>query len=460
MKNPPFVIYLSLVFSGVFAVYSLHAQVYEDPFHGYTQYTNSDSSFYMPYANSTSFGTGSDVQIAVNIVGIKTLNVTMDTGSRGFYADSTTLGSSFQTNTGSFYGEEGLSSSGKASEGYWTPTTVSFTMYTSNNVATNISEIIPILDVQDVKATKDNVDVTMNTATGIANVVGTNGVAFTTNYSNNTVTLSYGQKMYFSNNALVGGANFGIGFDLNGQGTGPITNNFNQIYNPLLGFSSMTNGTMVAGYVVQKNGIQIGLAATNTGFAYTQLNPTGLTTTNSVPDWQTPTGQVVYNGVTNGPGSVVLDSGIGYAYFTAPGYTNGALSNPAMTVQLINSGTNVSYNITSDTSNVLNPSFDNSNAKDYSNNVFLSPPGTNGIYSQNMAPYGSQYFNSGRNVFNAFDMLYDASNGYIGLITNTVNPNVTFNAGFYPSAVPEPSAYALFGLGALALGIVARKKKV
>ena len=458
MKKSLFVIYLSLALSGVIAVCSLHAQVYEDPFHGYTQYTNSDSSFYMPYANSTSFGTGSDVQIAVTIGGIKTLDVTMDTGSRGFYADSTTLGPSFQTNAGSFWGEEGLSSSGKASEGYWTPTTVSFAVTDQYGNRTNISEIIPILDVQDIKATKDNVDVTMNTTTGTATVVDTNGT-FMTNFTSNTVTLQSGQKMCFSNNALVGGANFGIGFDLNGQGTGPITNNFNQIYNPLLGFSSMTNGTMVAGYVVQKDGIQIGLSATNTGFAYTQLNPTGLTTTNSVPDWQTPTGQVVYNGVTNGPGSVVLDSGIGYAYFSAPGYSNQVFSNPAMTIQLINSGTNVSYSITSDTSNVLNPSFDNSNAKDYSNNVFCSVPATNGIYSQNMAPYGSQYFNSGRNVFNAFDMLYDASNGYIGLITNTSNPNVTFNAGFYPSAVPEPSTCILFGFGALALVIASRERR-
>ena len=438
---------------------SLHAQ--ENPLNGYSGYTN---SYFLNYIGGTGFGpaNSSDVKVSADVGGT-TLNFNLDTGSRGIYVDANTLGSNFTTNAGSFAGEINLSSSGRNNLGYWTPTTVSFTVTDQSGQQTNVSETVDILAVEAVQATKDSATFGMKSNSGIAMIVDTNGTTYSTNFTGSTVTLSNGQMMYYSNNPLLNSvSNFGVGFDLNGQGTGPITNNLNQIYNPFLNFSSMTNGSMVAGYVITATGVQLGLTQTNTGYAYTQLNPTGFTSSNSVPDWQTPTGQVVIGGVTNTPGSVVLDSGIGYSYLTLPGYTNGALSNPVMSIQLINSGGGVGYNINGDSNNYLNPSFDNSNATNGSNNnVFLSPPGTNGIYSQNMPPFGSQYFNSGRNVFNAFDMIYDATNGYIGLITNSygaTNSDVYFTSGFYPSAVPEPSTCFLFGLGTLGAVLAIRRR--
>ena len=415
---------------------SLHAQ--ENPLNGYSGYTN---SYFLNYIGGTGFGpaNSSDVKVSADVGGT-TLNFNLDTGSRGIYVDANTLGSNFTTNAGSFAGEINLSSSGRNNLGYWTPTTVSFTVTDQSGQQTNVSETVDILAVEAVQATKDSATFGMKSNSGIAMIVDTNGTTYSTNFTGSTVTLSNGQKMYYSNNALLNSvSNFGVGFDLNGQGTGPITNNLNQIYNPFLNFSSMTNGSMVAGYVITATGVQLGLTQTNTGYAYTQLNPTGFTSSNSVPDWQTPTGQVVIGGVTNTPGSVVLDSGIGYSYLTLPGYTNGALSNPVMSIQLINSGGGVGYNINGDSNNYLNPSFDNSNATNGSNNNF----------------------NSGRNVFNAFDMIYDATNGYIGLITNSygaTNSDVYFTSGFYPSAVPEPSTCFLFGLGTLGAVLAIRRR--
>ena len=461
MKN--FRAILGIMVTGMIAGTFLHAQT-TDPFSGYSGYTN---SYFLGYDNGTGFGpdnsgvNSGDVKVRADIAGT-TLNFNLDTGSRGIYVDANTLGSNFTTNAGSFAGEINLSSSGRNNLGYWTPTSVSFNVTNQSGQQTNISETVDVLAVEAVQATKDSANFGMQSNSGIAMIVDTNGTTYATNFTGSTVTLSKGQMMYYSNNPLLNSvSHVGVGVDLNGLGTGPITNNLNQIYNPFLNFSSMTNGSMVAGYVITPTGVQLGLTQTNTGFAYTQLNPTGFTSSNSVPDWQTPTGQVVIGGVTNAPGSIVLDSGIGYSYLTLPGYTNGALSNPVMSIQLINSGGAVGYNINADSNNYLNPSFDNSNATNGSNNnVFLSPPVTNGIYSQNMAPFGSQFFNSGRNVFNAFNMLYDATNGYIGLITNAygaTNGDVYFTSGFYPNPVPEPSDCFLFVLGTVVLAIVTRR---
>ena len=77
-------------------------------------------------------------------------------------------------------------------------------------------------------------------------------------------------------------------------------------------------------------------------------------------------------------------------------------------------------------------------------------------------PLATTFFNTGRNVLNAFDYLYDGQNGYVGLSTNGLvptNANLSFSAGFYPNPVPEPSTYALFGLGGMALVIATRVKR-
>ena len=429
---------------------ALDAQTSENPLDGYSGYTN---SYFLQYADSTGFGPGnsSDAKVTVDIGGLTTLDLNLDTGSRGLYVDANTLGTNFTTNAGSFYGDINLTSSGRDNEGYWTPTTLSFAVTDQNNNPSTVSETIPILAVEAVQATKDAVTFGMMAETGTAVIVESNGTTNSLSFSNATVTLSLGQKMYYSNNPLLSSvSNFGVGFDLNGQGTGPIASNTNQIYNPFLNLDAMKSGSLVAGYIVETNGVQLGLTQKTTNFAYTSLNPTGFASTNSVPDWQTPTGKIVIGGVTNAPGSVVLDSGIGYSFLSVPGYTNGALSNPTIGVQLINSGGAVGYTINADSNNALNPSFDN--PADGSNNVFLSPPGTNGIYSQNKQPYGSQYFNSGRNVFDAFSMLYDAQNGYVGLLTNSygaTNPDVTFQSGYFSDPVPEPSTTGLCLLGFL-----------
>lgn len=347
---------------------ALTTQASTNPLDGYSGYTN---SYFLDYVEGTGFGPENsvDAKVRVDFGGFKTLDLNLDTGSRGVYIDANTLGPDFSTNAGSFYGEINLSSSGRNNLGYWTPTTLTFRVKDQSGLSNSISEVIPILAVQAVQATKENATFGMKAETGTAIIVDPNNSAHSVTFSNSSVTLSLGQKMFYSNNPLLSSvSNFGVGFDLNGQGTGPIAANTNQIYNPFLNLDVMKSGALVAGYIIQTNGVQFGLTQNTINFAYTSLNPTGLASTNSVPDWQTPMGQIVYNGMTNPPGSIVLDSGIGYSYLTLPGLTNGALSNPLLGVQLINSGGAVGYTINNDPNNALNPSFDN--PEDSNNNVF------------------------------------------------------------------------------------------
>jgi len=399
------------------------------------------------------------------------VTVPLDTGSRGLYFSEGFLGDNLQTNGDSFSGQIYLNSSARIFEGFWTTTSVSFSVTDQNGNPTTASANIPVLEVTTLACSTNpqpgqtnGASTTFNlTNSGNLVIRNSDGSRTTNSEAAGEFTLTSGQSVSYNdgtNNQNLGQFyNFGVGFDRTGQGTSPNTNNINQSYNAFLNLSSMTNGSMVAGYILKTNGVQLGLTYSTTNFAYTQLLPTGLTNAASLhttADWQAPTGNLVENGQTNATGQVVVDIGIGHAIMTLPGQTNGFASNPPLSVQLINSGGAVGYTITTNSSNLLNPQNQGTNP-----NVSLFPPLT-GNFSENQPPASDNFFNTGRNVLNAFDYLYDGQNGYVGLSTNglvATNANLSFSAGFYPNPVPEPSTYALFGLGGMALVIATRVKK-
>lgn len=456
----------SVLFLQLLGCAGLFAQA--DPYSGYT---NTDS-FFLPYS-SGSFSSTNNGDVFVNFslpgsTGTTTnFNVQVDTGSRGFYASSTALGANF-TNAASFSGQINLSSSGRVFQGYWTPTSMTFGV---TNLATGLNDTVTssvtVLDVQSLTCDSNHPSTTFTTTTAtgtiIADIIGTTNTTILS-YSGHSVTVAQGYSVSFAKNTnLANESNFGVGFYLGGATnsttTGPIGNNQNQTFNPLI---NLTDPKLVAGYIIKTNGIQLGLATNVSGYAYTKLNSTGLASTNSVPDWQASMGTVVNGGVTNKPGNIIFDSGVGNAYFSAAGLTNASniISNN-ITVQLVNSGGaangGVGYHIDLSSTNALNPT-----------TVDFSISGTNGIFSQNQDPYGESYFNTGRNAFDAFNMLYDAKNGYLGFLTNDYGSLlanngsgiVTFNAqaGGFPNPIPEPSTYALLALSALALLVAYRRR--
>ena len=438
------------------ATINLHAQT-TNPL-GYSGYTD----FYsLDYVGGTGFGpdNSSDVQVKLNIGGIAggatnidsiggvTLgSIDVDTGSRGLFVSDDTLGSYGTTNANSFAGIIDLTSSKKVYTGYYTTTSVNFNVTDQNGNNTIATSETPVLDVTTLGSeSTGSATYTSLSNAGTLNLVGGGTLDFT----GGSFTLTNGQAVSYTNNKglLPSVSNFGIGLFVGGDTTtGPVGNNTNQIYNALLNLAPMTNGSsnMVSGYIIEKDKIQLGLTASTTNFAYTQLQPTGLTSTNSVTDWKPSQGQIVVNGLTNGPGEVILDTGIGYAFagLTNPTGWNAGASN-SLSINLLNSAGAVGYNFNVDSNKISAPT--------------LAGPTS----VSNYVSASDTFYNSGRNVFNAFDMLYDAQDGYMGLITNTygaTNSNVFFQSGFYPSAVPEPSACFLFGLGALAVVITIRRR--
>ena len=402
-----------------------------DPYNGYSN-TN---SYFLSYAHGTSFAPGvtSDVTVDVGINGTNhTFNI--DTGSRGLYATTEELGAGFATPQnlpGAYPGQVELTSSHRYNSGYWVPTTLSFNVTDQNGGNQTVTSTVNILAVTTLGAQLDNTATYgVNASSGNVNLDGGGTVPIIPNPdphgSGYVVELTHNatvnQTISYANNTqglIKSASNFGIGFDLGGKttGTGPVTNNQNQIYNALINLDAMNAGTLVAGYIVKSTGIQLGLTTNDKNYGYTTLNTTGLTSNNSQPDWQTPMGQTVVHGTTNGPGSVVMDSGIPQAYISATGLTDGDLIMDEMTVSLMNSAGAVGYKINeSDASNALNPSY-----------VEVSAPGTSGTYSQSKEPFQPFFFNTGRNVFAAFDMLYDAENGYMGVQPNAYGASLEQN---------------------------------
>ncbi len=421
------------------------ARATNDPFTGY----NNSSYYFLPYAGNTSFAPGStqDVRVAVTIAG-KEHVFNVDTGSRGLYASSTELGPDFTIGPNSFPGEIDLDSSGRVSYGTWTQTSLSFKVTDQNNapqVATATAYILDVttLGAQEGRTASFGVNTKVKGYNGTVKLVGGGTIAVTQNSKGDpVVVLSHvkplNQQISYADNipGLINNvSNFGIGFDLSGKptGTGPVVDNENQIYNVLINLDDMRNGTLVGGYIITPTGIQLGLTSKDTGYAYTMLNSTGLLSAYTAPDWQTPMGQTVVNGVTNQPGSIVMDSGIPNAFLAAPNLKIGDKITKPMKVYLMNSGGTVGYNIdVSDSTNDLNPE-----------SVLVVKHGTGGTYSQGQPPYQTQFFNTGRHVFEAFNMLYDAQNGYMGVLPTAYgakNPNVFFKAqaGGYPDPIQNP----------------------
>ena len=108
--------------------------------------------------------------------------------------------------------------------------------------------------------------------------------------------------------------------------------------------------------------------------------------------------------------------GIPSGILTLPGKKPTSKFSGSMTVNLLNANGAVQYDIdTSDSSNLLNPT----------DVAFFNPLA--GTSTENLPPQSTQFFNTGRKVFAAFDYLYDAAAGLLGLkVGSTTNAQNAF----------------------------------
>ena len=399
-----------------------------DPLAGYT----ADVGHYLvKYANDPDFydpdNPAADPRIALQ-VGAQELTVNLDTGSRGLYFDILQLDPSVMQDDGTL-GHIYLNSSNRLFFGQWTTQTVIFTdsEYYGTDQRGPATATVPVLAVTAVGASTTPApgstvaNTTFGTTVSSGTVTITNGtktdeVPIVPNTTGSAtpgiVTIPGGWWANYTDNMLTETtsklapvANFGVGFDRSGQGTAPTVDDLNQAYNAFLNLAEMQDGTMRPGYVITAQGVQLGLDSSVSGFAYTDLAPTGLTQgSQTAPDWQPASGTVKYDGTTSNSGPIVLDLGIPSAILTLPGQTTSSQFSGQMTVDLLNSGGAVHYDIDlANDNNLLNPT----------DIAFFNPLAGN--YTENMPQQNQQFFNTGRNVFAAFDYLYDAEAGYFGL---------------------------------------------
>ncbi len=386
----------------------------------WSNYNSYTSSYTLPYAVDPNTGTQTSPasgSLYVNVVVNGTsMAVQLDTGSRGFWISSVAAGySSTQTIPG-IPGYIFYWSSGIAHIGVWQEMTVSFPgAVAANGSVTTVSATVPVLVVSGV--TCEQAPAGMSWPNPCNFPGGTMPITTATGF-------------------------MGIGFDRTGYGTGYGTSNVDptgtgttanlQILNPFLNLTEMVSGAMRAGYILSQTGITLGLTAANTAkgyqgsssaFAYAQLVPTGTPAVPGTPtDWQVMTGSTTVGGTTYPAAQAVIDIGIKNALLTAgvpasalPGVinVNGLLylsaGSGTMTVDLLGVPGMVGYAFTP----TYSPSPAASNTTVVPQNVALSP-------SQTVEWTGTSatLVNTGIYALNAFNYLYDATGGYIGLQLN------------------------------------------
>lgn len=427
-----------------------------NPLDGYT----ADSGHYIiTYANDPDFydptKTVADPQIRMTVGSMSSpLSVNLDTGSRGLYFDKLQLDPAVVLDDTGSPGSVYLNSSNRLYFGRWTTQQVVFTdsVYVGpegNPVSgrTAIAEV-PVLAVVAIGASSapppgSNLAITTfdtTVADGFITITDgsqTRQVPISPNTTGTgpagSFTMPGGWWAAYDDNmigdtgrsTLASVANFGIGFDRSGQGTSPTDNARNQSYNAFLNLAEMRDGAMRPGYVIGSDYIQLGLDDSVFGFAYTDLAPTGLAQQDqSAPDWQPATGTVRYQGSAYDTGPLVIDMGIPSAIMTLPGEKPSATFSGEMTVDLLNSGGAVGYGFRTDAQGAIAQT----NLMAPTTVAFFNPLA--GDYTQNMAPQSQQFFNTGRRVFSAFDYLYDAAAGYLGLaVGGSAEAQTAFTSG-------------------------------
>jgi Immunoglobulin I-set domain len=408
---------------------------FANPQAGYDGFTQ---HYFLPYASDPGFGglNPQDPEIKLTFDGV-TRDFPLDTGSRALYLSADALPANISLNgpTGFVY----LNSSARIFSGTWTSTNVTFPDAVGYGGANGTATAtMLVLVVQSLTCSAIPPPGTETASTTFSTIPESGNVTLVDRaklaFSNHVLTLTPGQVAAYADNVGILGTveNFGVGFDRTGLGTSPNNDQYNQQYNAFFSLAQMRAGTMIAGYILTPTGVQLGLTENTTGFAYTNLVPTGLSQIpRSPPDWQAPMGTMTYNGKTYPAGQVVLDIGIPHGILTLPGQpTSGTTVALPMGVNLINSGGSVGYQINNATDNILNPT-----------SISWFAP-LDGNFSENQPPYQAQLFNTGRFVINAFDLLYDGTNGYLGVEPNGVavpSANIRFTAGFYPNPL-SPTA--------------------
>ncbi|PWC86541.1 hypothetical protein TSH100_12270 [Azospirillum sp. TSH100] len=178
----------------------------------------------------------------------------------------------------------------------------------------------------------------------------------------------------------------------------------------------IANGTLNSGYIIGRQGIQVGLTADNTaGFRFAKLVPYA-----QYPgDWMMPSGCISVNPEVNRdangpictPANILVDTGIPQSYMTLPPtirfdtVQQPDASEPNKSVGVLAPGTSVAVNIPDAASPIAVDSFI----------VGAGSPNE----PQQVIPWSTDkrppFINTGRHFLRQYQFLYDAKQGYVGM---------------------------------------------
>jgi hypothetical protein len=319
-------------------------------------YSSYKQSYHVPFSNKVNFKHLLGMHVRASLNGGAPTTFLVDTGSVGIIVSADEIPS---IDPKALAGSMVYSSSGIELDGVWTTTTVTFpdSKDAYGRVAT---AVVPVLAVKSEKFRGTGV----NAATG-------------------TPSAHPHPHMF--------GVGFGRGLEAHPE------------RNPFLNLIEMQAGKMRRGYTITRNGISLGLTAPTTGpgYVFQRLKARTVSAETSamkpgLKDWETTPGSVTVGSVTSPMGAILMDTGLTNMFFAMPDAPN------AVPEGDVPSGTDVTLNLLSGR---LHSSF---KVGDTSN------PVTPRRVTRTKLVHGVTV-NTGLRALSAFDYLYDADGGYLGL---------------------------------------------
>lgn len=354
-------------------------------------YAGASATQCIPFANFQPVSFTDAPRLNISVAGGAINAVQMDTGSVGVAMSYDQLPgyAKLKAQPGAKPGTQFLSSSKELWSGTWVPTTV--TLYDRGG--------LPV-------------------ATASVPVLGVENAGKCASYEKDQ-TVCAGMPSAAGSGILYMGVGFGQEADFQPQGTPDK--------NVLLNLTSIAGQPVAAnslnkGYVIGRQGIQVGLTAANTqDFRFAKLTPYA-----AYPgDWMPPAGCIAVwdpNMPTSGapvctPATVLVDTGIAQSYMTLPTaipFSTQQRPNPSEAGKMIGAvadGVSIAVNIPGLSDPIATDAF--------------TVGGGSPIEPQIVIPWSTDtrapFINTGRHFLRQFQFLYDAQQGFIGL-KNQPNP--------------------------------------
>src|SRR5262249_53749890 len=212
------------------------------------------------------------------------------------------------------------------------------------------------------------------------------------------------------------------------------------------------------GYILSTQGVQIGLTSSNTqGFALIKLQPLlapnstqwqpAPASPNVLTDWQHARGTITVNG-KSGTGSILFDTGVSTAFLTPPVGVkpqtgtgpNGAECNGSTPPTCAVTGTSIHVSFSTLINAVASLAYTVGPNNGPQNGNPVSP------YAASIEYNGAPFLNTTVRFLQAFNYIYDAANGFIGLkVTGNTPAQYATSA---PSGLAVDSVFQCFFISA------------